>query len=184
MGRSDTLSAAEAGTAHHRFLQGLDLARAGSADELRAEAARLCAAGVLSAAEADALDLNALASFWASELGRRICRQDTQVRRELPFTARLAPADLEAAGLPMPGELAGDDFLVVQGVIDLAVFTPQSLWLVDFKTDEVAERDLPGKVTAYGPQLKLYALALERIYGQTVSERWLHFLKPGRTVAV
>jgi len=178
------LSAAEVGTAHHLFLQWVDLTRTGNVEELRTEAARLCEAGVLSSEEAGSLELRSLAAFWTSELGRRICAQAGSVRRELPFTARLTPADWEAAGLPMNRGLAGDDFLVVQGVIDLAVLAPQALWLVDFKTDEVTERDLPGKVSAYGPQLKLYALALERIYGRNVSERWLHFLKLGRTVAV
>jgi ATP-dependent helicase/nuclease subunit A len=78
----------------------------------------------------------------------------------------------------------GDDFVVVQGVVDLAVFLPEEIWLVDYKTDHFAEAELPTKLREHGLQLRLYASALERIYRKPVTRRWLHFLALGRTEMV
>ena len=73
------------------------------------------------------------------------------------------------------------EFVIVQGVADLVVFGPQEIWLLDYKTDHFDETELPKKVREHGPQLSLYALALERIYGKKVTRTWLHFLALGRT---
>ena len=50
------------------------------------------------------------------------------------------------------------------------------IWLVDFKTDELASSEVEVKTKLYAPQLKLYALALARIYRRPVTECRLHFL--------
>ena len=178
------LSAAEAGSATHRFLQLTGIEATARTEALQREAARLREAGGLSAEEFEALDFAALAAFWRSEVGRRIRARATEVRRELPFTARLSPADLAGVGLPIQAGLAADEFIVVQGIADLVVVSPAELWLLDFKTDQVREAGLNEKVKAYRPQLELYALALSRIYRRPVSERWLHFLSLGRTIRV
>ena len=75
-----------------------------------------------------------------------------------------------------------DEFVVVQGVVDLVVLLPEEIWLADFKTDEITANGLPEKKRLYAPQLKLYARALEKIYSRPVTERWLHFLPARKTV--
>jgi ATP-dependent helicase/nuclease subunit A len=176
------LTAAEAGTAHHRFLERVDLSRTGSVLELKKEAERLSQAMLLSAVEAAILDLEALEKFWQSDVGADIRAQAEHVQREMPFTARFSPADLAAAHLPANTQLPADEFVVVQGVVDLAVILPQEIWILDFKTDRVNAASLPEKVRTYEPQLKLYALALSRIYRRPVTQGWLHFLTLSRTV--
>ena len=69
----------------------------------------------------------------------------------------------------------------MQGVADLVVFGAEEIWLLDYKTDHFAEPELAAKLGEYGPQLTLYALALERIYRRPVTRTWLHFLAHGRT---
>ncbi len=184
-GSSRKLSAAQIGTAHHLFLQFVELTKTATELDLRNEATRMGQGGILSEDEVVALDFAALAAFWQSELGRRLrAMPKGQIHREMPFTARLSPADLTEAGLRPHAGLPPDEFVVVQGVADLVVIRPEEIWLVDFKTDEVAEQDLAGKVNFYSPQLKLYALALGRIYQRPVKERWLHFLATGQAAAV
>src|SRR5207245_6823345 len=117
------------------FLQFLDLEMSGHPNFIRQEAQRLQRAGVLSEAERQALDLAALSTFWESEIGRRIRAQAGQVHRELAFTARFSPADLAALNLGVDAAALPDEFLVVQGVADLAVILPDEIWLLDFKTD-------------------------------------------------
>jgi ATP-dependent helicase/nuclease subunit A len=178
------LSAAEVGKAHHRFLQFFAWEHAGSEARLAAEAERLTGIGVLTREEADVLDLGALAAFWGSELGRRVRDQAGWTRRELEFTARLGAADFAALGVPVVEGLGGAEFVIVQGVVDLAVIRPDEIWVVDFKTDQVTEADVPDRVRAYSPQLALYALALERIYTRPVTGKWLHFFAPGKSVEI
>jgi len=179
------LSAAEVGTAHHLFLQLVPLERATSRLELKEEAERLSRAAILSEGELAALDFDALLAFWQSELGAKIrAQQARHVHRELPFTARMSRADLEALNLSVNAALADDEFVVVQGFADLAVILPEEVWLVDFKTDHVDSGELAAVVKFYEPQLKLYALALGRIYRRPVTESWLHFLSLKESVAV
>ncbi len=177
------LSAAEIGTAHHTFLQLMSLACAGSEAELRQEAERLREEGVLMDTECAALNLKSLAQFWNSEVGRQIRAEDRTVRRELPFTVRFSPSELKELGL-MNNAADADEFVVVQGVADLAVLRPKEIWLLDFKTDRVTADELEEKLGYYTPQLKLYALALEKIYNRPVTRRWLHFFDVGKTVMV
>jgi ATP-dependent exoDNAse (exonuclease V) beta subunit len=55
---------------------------------------------------------------------------------------------------------------------------------VDFKTDDIRAGELSAKTKIYAPQLKLYAHALSRIYSRPVTNCWLHFLSPRRSVSV
>jgi ATP-dependent helicase/nuclease subunit A len=170
------LSAADTGTAHHKFLQHVALETTG---DLTTEADRLAHANFLSADERAALDLDALAAFWNSELGGKIRANAGNVRRELPFTARFSPEELTAiTGIPPESGLA-NEYVVVQGVADLVVLQPAEIWLVDFKTD-AAGADAE-KIKIYTPQLRLYAAALEKIFTRPVTRRALYFLADGRT---
>jgi ATP-dependent exoDNAse (exonuclease V) beta subunit len=75
-----------------------------------------------------------------------------------------------------------DEFLVVQGIADLAVILPNEIWLVDFKTDAVQGQGLNERAKQYAPQMKLYARSLERIYHRPVTCAVLHFLAARTTV--
>ena len=177
------LSASEIGTAHHLFLQRVSLSQVGNRNDLAAEAQRLIEQSVLTPAQAAALNLPAIAAFWQSAAGRRIRSQPDAVRRELAFTARFLPAEITGA-VPPPPELFEEEFVVVQGVADLVVILPEEIWLVDFKTDALDPDELPAKVSYYGPQLRLYAAALTRIYHLPVTSAQLYFLATGQGVEV
>jgi ATP-dependent helicase/nuclease subunit A len=175
------LSAADIGKAHHKFLQHVALDKT---DALVAEAEQLVRGNYLSADERAVLDLGALGKFWSSELGKKISTHAVSVRRELPFTARFSPAEIAAITGKKAEASLENEFIVVQGVADLAVILPDEIWLVDFKTDAVSARDLPEKIKTYQPQLQLYAAALEKIFTRKVTLRALHFLAAGQTKTV
>ncbi len=179
-----TLSAVDRGVAHHRFLQFAAWWALDHPTQVTAEIERLAAAGRLTRAEADCLDVAALAALAESELARAVRADATHVRRELEFTARLHPADFAALGLPCEPGLAPDEFVVVQGVVDLAVIAPDRLWIADFKTDAITPSELDARVATYAPQLRLYALALHRVFTRPVTDARLHFLALNRTVPV
>jgi ATP-dependent helicase/nuclease subunit A len=140
--------------------------------------------GALLEGEISALDFNALLAFWTSEVGRTILGQKASIQREIPFTARFSPEDFAQLNLcPQAADLRGEYF-AVRGKADLAVLLPKEIWLLDFKTGQLAEDEFDQKVQLYTPQLRLYALGLGRIYRRPVTRCWLHFLGPGKTVTV
>ncbi|HXR49196.1 MAG TPA: UvrD-helicase domain-containing protein [Candidatus Limnocylindrales bacterium] len=179
------LSAAATGTAHHTFLQHMSLEKADDPAALKMEAKRLETVGVLTMDECAALDLEAVAAFWKSEPGRKIrTRKPDCLKRELPFTAKFSPAEVDAIiGAKTPPGLE-DEFVVVQGVADLVALLPGEIWLVDFKTDEIKPEELAERRRLYEPQLKLYAKALSRIYSRPVTNCWLHFLTARKTIII
>ena len=152
--------------------------------ELRNEAERMRADRVLSPEQVAALDFEAVLRFWQSDVGRRIRSQAAHVHREVPFTARFSPADLADLKLSAGLNLPADEFFVVQGAVDLAVILSEEIWILDFKTDQLSPGELPERVAGYAPQIKVYGLALNRIYRRPVKELWLHFLSFGETVEV
>jgi ATP-dependent helicase/nuclease subunit A len=178
------LSAAETGSAHHKFLQHLALESASDVAALKSEVARLQREKVLSANECAALDLEVVSAFWRSAPGRRIRANAVNARRELAFTAKFSPQELVEIVGTKPAARLENEFVVVQGVADLVVLLPEEIWLVDFKTDGVRAGELPAKIKIYAPQLKLYARALARIYSRPVTACWLHFLSQNRSVLI
>jgi ATP-dependent helicase/nuclease subunit A len=182
-----TKSSADVGTAYHRFLERVAFDRLGSVNELKAEAKRMVGDGILASEEAEWLDFDSLLKFWRSDFGQKILANAEHVRRELAFTARFSPAELGRAKpdeAPDSANESANEFVIVQGVADVAVILPKEIWLLDFKTDRVTASDLEDKTKIYEPQLSLYARALERIYGRPVTERRLHFLSCGKTVSL
>ena len=184
LGTAGKIAAVDVGNAHHAFLQFVSLERVGSIEDLHQEAQRLEQEGALSAQERAALDLKALAAFWQSDVGRQIRAQARLVQRELAFTARFSPSELAAITGEPPEPNLEEEFIVVQGAVDLAVLLPGEIWLLDFKTDHLAPDELPAKVKLYEPQVKLYAEALARIYRRPVTACWIYFLSQQAAVAI
>jgi ATP-dependent helicase/nuclease subunit A len=178
------LSGADVGSAHHTFLQFVSLDRVGSAAELKAEAERLVRQKTLTSEDATLLDFNGLAAFWRSEPGERVRAQKTAIRRELRFTARLAAIEVAQLIGEAAGQELANEFVIIQGVVDLAVVLPEEIWLVDFKTDAVKAHELQDKTRLYEPQLKLYARALSEIYRRPCSEAWLYFISAREAVEI
>lgn len=178
-------TAVDRGLAHHRFLELVDPDRTQDEAAVRGEMSRIIAAGGMKEAEASLLDVPAIVRFWNSELGGTIRHRAADLHREIPFTVRLTAADLRALGFRVAEDLAPDEFVVGQGVVDLALIGPEGILILDFKTDRVEPGRIPhAKAEAYRPQLAVYALALARIHGLPVTGRWLHFLATGESAEV
>lgn len=176
------VSAAERGTLHHRFLQHLRIEAGTSEVALKEQALVLAARGVFTKGELEVLDLGAIATFWNTEVGRQIQAHSAGLQRELAFTARFDDAEVRSVLGQAPDDALAGEFVVVQGVVDLAVLLPGEIWLLDFKTDAVRGAGANARAEQYRPQLDLYAKALERIYRRPVTRRWLHFLSSGETL--
>ena len=78
---------------------------------------------------------------------------------------------------------AGEDRILLQGVVDCCFETSEGLTVVDFKTDRVrTPEEQTQRAEGYRPQLEAYSLALERVLEKKVSRRVLYFLETGAAV--
>jgi ATP-dependent helicase/nuclease subunit A len=74
--------------------------------------------------------------------------------------------------------------LVLRGQIDLWFEEGGETVIVDYKTDAVSALEAHQRAGDYTIQLRLYALALERMTGRATDRAWLYFLRPNTTIAV
>jgi ATP-dependent helicase/nuclease subunit A len=103
-------------------------------------------------------------TFRQSALGRRAARA-ARVEREFAF-------------------LMAVEGLVVGGQIDLWFEEGGETVIVDYKTDAVSAAEAHQRAAEYAIQLRLYALALERMTGRGPDRAWLHFLRPNTLIEV
>jgi ATP-dependent exoDNAse (exonuclease V) beta subunit len=102
--------------------------------------------------------------FRQSALGRRAAKA---ARSEREFDFLLAVEDL-----------------VVRGQVDLWFEEGGELAIVDYKTDAVSGMEAHQRAQDYALQLRLYAMAVERVAGRPPDRAWLHFLRPNTLVEV
>jgi ATP-dependent helicase/nuclease subunit A len=133
-----------------------------SAAEFGTAVHALLAGERVDAASEEALDL--VRRFQASELGQRASRA-SRIEREFDFV------------------MAIED-VVLRGQIDLWFEEGGELLLLDFKTDNVRPEEAASRAAAYALQLRLYALALERITGRMPSRAYACFLRLGQTIPI
>jgi len=76
------------------------------------------------------------------------------------------------------------DGMLVRGTIDLWFEQNGQLRIVDYKTDDISAAEATTRAADYAPQLALYALALERAFGQRPAIAHLHFLRTDTLVEV
>jgi ATP-dependent exoDNAse (exonuclease V) beta subunit len=102
--------------------------------------------------------------FKQSALGRRAARAN-RVEREFDF-------------------LMAVEGLLLRGQIDLWFEEGGETIIVDYKTDAVNSGEAHQRAQDYAMQLRLYALAVERMTGRPVDHAWLYFLAPNTAIEV
>lgn len=161
---SDTLTAAEKGTAFHLFMEKLPLDREWQDHELEAFAAELVTRGVLSPAGCRSLDLVTVQAFLQSRYGREL-QTAGELRRELSFVGGFPASSL------FPDAAGDDRTVILQGAVDLIYRRDDGTWvLVDYKTNDIRHRGKEAFLAKYGRQMELYREAMKRIYDIDVAE--------------
>ncbi len=178
------MTGAERGTAYHRCMQLLDLAAlhglSGRAltDAVARQLDDCADRRLLMDAQREAVSPAKLARFLSSDMGLRL-RGAREIRREWPFNVTLPAADALA---PEEAERFGGGDLLVQGTIDCCFIEDGAWVLLDYKTDRTDDMD--ALRVHYEKQLKVYALALERVTGLPVKQRALCLLSSGGLLEV
>jgi len=171
--RERRLTAAERGTATHRTLQYLRFAGARTPEGIAAQVQALATRGLLTAREAQAVDTASLLQLMRTPLGAALAAAEAAgtLRREFRFSL-LCPAETFFPG-------AGEEQVLLQGVVDAWFETKDGLVIVDYKTDRIRPDAVPERTAYYAAQLRAYAGAMARITGRPVCRRTLYFLHCG-----
>ena len=168
------------GTAAHLVISSLDVKRPVTMAVIEKTRDRLVKEGAIPANLAESVDTEAILAFFESKLGSVVCDKRNTVWQEWPFTFGLPAvtdgrAASSAAGLEKscgdarptnPQSAVGNpqskEIVVVQGLIDLLVRTPEGLVVIDFKTDRVSGDEVRKRAEVYRGQLELYAQGRRR----------------------
>ena len=183
------------GTATHLVMSKLDLTKPVTTETVNRLIEKLVKDGALIQEIASQINTESIAKFFKSNLGQTVFNKENVIRREWPFTFAVPASQWDESAFPhtrdeaLPkgtphGGATSDDFIIVQGIIDLLVKTPEGLVIIDFKTDDVSADGASKRAAIYRGQLDLYARAASIILGQEVKSKWLCFLRPGCEVEV
>ena len=159
------------GSAMHVLLHRADLAACTDEQAVLAQADLLAAQGYLTSEERAQVWPGPIVAFASSDLGHRTLLAQ-KVLREYEFSILLDAGELLEEGPP------GEDVLL-NGAIDLLLFEPDGLTVIDFKTDRVQPGGEGEKAREHALQLALYRRAAEELFGLPVKEAWVWFLRTG-----
>ena len=152
-------TAPERGSAMHRALQHIDFSRP-VCDEIE----RLRKERFISDSDAEIIDISVIEAFLSSPLGIRIKSAEV-LRREFRFLLLVNASDLLDTTI--------DEKILLNGVVDCCFEEDGEIVIVDYKTDR------EDRSEEYAPQIKSYALALERVFNKKVREAYLYYLNLG-----
>ncbi|MHC4532742.1 MAG: helicase-exonuclease AddAB subunit AddA [Planctomycetota bacterium] len=164
------------GTAAHLVISQLDLTAAITAETIEKTKDKLIAENCFTASVAEHIDTESILAFFQSEPGRLVFDAENTVLREWPFTFAL-PAS-EFPDTSNERRTTSDEIIVVQGIIDMLVQTPQGLVIIDFKTDRFTPAQVTQRAELYRQQLEYYSRAASAILKSESTTKWLYFLTP------
>lgn len=167
--REEGLTGAGRGTAYHRVFECLDFSKAGSVQEVEEQLASLESEHKIDREVRRTVSPRDVYQFAVSSIGKRMAKAQAagMLYREQPFVIGISADRLRE-------EYAGDESVLVQGIIDAFFYEEGSIILVDYKTDRVRRRNGSDLVDKYRVQLDYYTEALERMTGRKVSERYIY----------
>ena len=180
--KSKRASAADIGIAYHRIMEFLDFAKAadpsGNADTeyIAKQAAFLKENNAIADDVYEALDLDRIAAFFRSDLGRRALAASARgaLKREKPFTLRTSRGGRE---------------ILVQGIIDCCFEENGRMILIDYKSNFIDpskdhEAELRRIHDEYKVQIELYREAVEKGMGKEVAEAYLYLFAVSEAIAM
>ena len=172
------LTAAQAGTAMHTFMQYADFEKSEKGTEyICLEADRLTELGIISEAERKSLDINKLYGFFTSDIYQRL-KKSEEICREKKFLVKISELSLDDE----LGEEYNNNNSMLQGIADCFFVEDGEIVLIDYKTDRVNSESVLAD--RYRVQLKLYSAAFEKIRGQKVKEAYLYSFSLERKIRI
>lgn len=175
----DKTNALVIGSATHLIIQNIDLKQTASEGVIHNLISDLVKKGCLTKLTAEKINISSIMKFLNSDLGRLVQNGKNTVMKEWPFTYAASAADI------YPNfKNCGDEKIIVQGIIDMLVKTPDEAIIIDFKTDHISSSQVQQRAELYLPQLKWYCKAAGDILNVKNVSGWLYFLAPAAALQV
>jgi len=171
------------GTATHLLIAELDLTTPITIQHIEQTKQKLLADGAINELIAAGINCESIMKFFQSPQGRLALDNADALLREWSFTFSMPASEWPEAAKMQILEY-GDETIIVQGIIDMIIPTPQGLIVIDFKTDRVNADQVRERAENYRRPLQLYARAASTILRTETSSKWLYFLTPGCSVQV
>ena len=178
MQEKKSLTFAERGTVYHGIMEHLDFARAesGGAAYIRQAVSEMEKEKIFLPEEIEAVDLEKIAAFFTTDLGKRSARAAAarQLWKEQTFNL----------GIEMNGE-----FSMVQGMIDCFFKENGRIILLDYKSNWVDfrkpfEEERNRLLEKYRTQLRIYRDAVQKGMQLPVSEAYLYLFSAKRCISL
>ncbi len=173
------LSAAEKGTVMHFVMQHLDFLSSDTEAHIRAQVENMTQMELLTATQAETVDMKKILRFFGTPLGRRM-KTAEKLYREAPFNVELRTTELYPE---LPAARYAEETLLLQGVIDCYFDEGDGLVLVDYKTDYVPQGEADQIKARYDKQIGYYAAALKQITGKPVKEKYIYLFWNGEILS-
>ena len=156
-GGKEGVDAARLGTLYHKVMQGIDLKKDLQVDDINALIGKL---------NFDEKYKNLVSATKVKKCIDALKKLDiVSVKKEQPFLSYL-PYEFIFKGSNIP------DKILIQGVADLIIKTPDKNILIDYKTTKATTSD--QLVEKYRVQLKLYKICLEKAMNEKINEVYIY----------
>lgn len=159
------------GNAYHCAMKYIDI-NVKSKDEIQAELKRLADCGLMKSEYLPYIDIDKIFCALNSPLFCRIRSQKLKFYREKEFMLYLTANELG---------IDGTDKVLVQGVIDMLVYTKDGVIILDYKTTQGSEADL---AQMYNKQLKLYATAAKKILNENIDSMLIYSFEKDKEILI
>lgn len=178
-GQEAELTGASRGTAYHRVMELLDFSKSYDYAKLEMELGRLTEEGKLSQEMRQCIEIEDILRFLNSSGGKRMqqAARFHQLRKEQPFVLAI---DAKEVYPDLQGE-KDQEYVLVQGIIDVCFQEEDEMVVLDYKTDKV--RSMQKLREKYHVQLEYYAKALEQLTGKKVKEQMIYSFTLGEEIS-
>lgn len=168
---------ARRGTVYHRILENLDFGADFHGKFMDSQLETMINCGKIQKDESELISRGKLSTFLRSELAQRMKRAAVErcLYREQPFVLGVPASQIREEWDP------GEEVLI-QGIIDAYFYEDREIVLLDYKTDYVPGGDPGVLIDRYRMQMDCYQMALERLAGVRVKERWIYSFGLGRAI--
>lgn len=171
----------ERGMAYHAVMQQLPLDPAINREKLTKYIENMVEKEMITKEQAEVVELDLILGFFESEVGQTMLHS-TNVQRELPFSCGFKAKEIY--GSDGDDELAADEIILIQGVIDCVFETEAGLVMLDYKTDAAYGNIEKRMKDRYGLQIKLYERAIMEIWQRPVKQSYLFLFDGAHLLAM
>lgn len=187
----ESVQGAARGTVYHRIFECLDYQmisdmntepdenarRQEVVKKLQEQVETMSKTGKIASSDISCIRLRDFVEFLDSPIGKRMQQAALKgkLRREQPFVIQIPASDADSSW-------AGEETILVQGIIDAFFEEEDELVIVDYKTDRVHDKTGAELVEKYQKQLQYYEKALRQLTGKDVKERVIYSVTLRRSI--